>query len=64
MNIPLKETTYRIGFWLLAIFLAGYLTGQYFAQSWIIEPRLKEAVRIGAVVIDQTVYDLNKRVGK
>jgi hypothetical protein len=57
-----KETLYRVGFWLVVIFLCGFLYGMYFAQKNIIVPKLKEAVSIGALVIDQKVYDLKERM--
>jgi len=62
--VPSKEKQgmlYKIGFWFLTIFLVGFLCGTYFAQQLIILPKLMEAQKIGAVVINKEIYDLKRR---
>jgi hypothetical protein len=54
----IKESLYRIGFWFLIIFLAGFISGLFFAQEMIIEKRLSDSVRLKGIIIGNTVYDL------
>jgi len=56
-----RETVYRIGFWFLVIYLVGFLSGILFAQKMVIDPRLKDAVKLGGIVINNSVYDLKPR---
>lgn len=53
-----KDVFYRIGFWFLIIFLAGFISGMFFAQDRIIEKRLSDAVKLKGIIINNTVYDL------
>jgi hypothetical protein len=52
---------YRIGFWFLALTLAGFIGGMYFAQHFIIERQLNDAVTLQGIVIGNTPFDLKKR---
>jgi hypothetical protein len=56
-----RETIYRIGFWFLIIYLIGIITGIGFAHNIVIERKLKDAIKLGGIVIDNTVYDLKAR---
>jgi len=60
----LQGVFYKAISWFLVIFLIGFSSGLYSAKRWIVEPRIKEAMRIGALVADGTVYDLKERIGK
>uniref|UniRef100_A0A6M3MB17 Uncharacterized protein n=1 Tax=viral metagenome TaxID=1070528 RepID=A0A6M3MB17_9ZZZZ len=67
LQLPSKEIQcvfYKIVSWFLVIFLIGFSTGLYSTKRWIIEPRLKEAISIGALVANGTVYDLKERIGE
>lgn len=55
------EIRYKTGFWFMIIFLMGFIASLTFTQWIIIEPRLKEATKLGAMVIDNRVYDLKER---
>ena len=59
-----KGTGYKMGFWVIIIFLAGFLSGVTFAQHFIIYPKMKEATRLQGVIIDNKVFDLKERVGQ
>ena len=55
---------YKIGLWVLIVALIGFLGGTYYTKRWVIIPKLVEAMKMGALVIDGTVYDLKERIGK
>ena len=53
---------HRIGFWFLIIFLIGFISGVFFIQKMVIEPRLRDSVTLGGVVIDKKPYDIKLRL--
>lgn len=67
MNIKMKDKfitlgLYKIGFWFLIIFLFGFWGGMKFSQERIFDKLLKDSVKLGGIVIDNTVYDLKQRL--
>lgn len=58
------EEKYKLGFWTTILLLMGFIGGLFFAQYFIIDKKLAESARIGAVVINNKVFDMAERVGK
>lgn len=47
-------------FWLLVFFLIGHFTGQYMSNK-VLDIRIKDAAKLGGIVIDDVPYNIMKR---
>src|SRR3989304_5783681 len=56
------RSVYRAAFWLFAAFILGCLTGVHGANRFVIEPKLRDSVRLGGLVVQGRVYDLKERM--
>jgi hypothetical protein len=59
--LEVRHDWYSRGFWTTIIILLGFLAGVFFAQEVIIKPKLNEAIKLGGIVIDNSVYELKIR---
>jgi len=55
-----KEIFYRVGFYFLILFWIGLSAGSYLTYKYV-QFRLKESIELGAVLMNNKVYEIKER---